>query len=254
MQHSLPEVLALVDRANVGLEWNSARALSLLKRDGLDADLPAVVEAARQSLVPMGRERLRQRLTLLGSAMAPGRSAQDAAAWLEHMAQGLRDIPEDLILSAIDEWVKSSRFPPTVADIRECTERHMTRRRVDLARLEAIERLIASGDGDHIQPAPPFFDDWRQAPDTWDESKRCTPEQARAILEDYPHLRGPIRDSLRNVADPGRPDRAEAPRAHIGADVIQQSETARKPTRADYIALGVDPAILDEIASERKAA
>lgn len=198
-------------------EWSSTRALAEIRRDGGESEISATIARLRAGLVPMERERLRQRLTILGSAMAPGRSSEDGAAWLAHMTGGLRDLPEDILLEAIDEWVKANRWLPQVSELRELADPKADRRRRELARLDAIERLIASGAD--VPPAAPVSRQWPpQEPEPWDEAKRCTPEQAAAIMAEF-GLKAETRETLRR---------------HLGPP--------RMPTAADYAALGVDPA------------
>lgn len=206
--------------------WSSTRALSIIKRDGGVEAIPALADALAAKLVPIDRTRLRQRLAMLGAAMAPNRSGQDAGAWLEHMTRGLADLPEELLLTAIDDWVKVSKFPPSVAELREMVDPKVARLRRDASRLDAIARLIASGADVPAARAP--IDEWKN-PAPVEAVEPCTPEQAAEIMSEF-GLSSAAKEMVRTALGP-----------------------PRKPTREDYLALGVDPATLDDLMGEKKS-
>jgi hypothetical protein len=176
----------------------------MLKRDGgegMAGTVPTLAQEAAASLLPMHPGRLRQKLTLIGAAMAPNRSQDDAAAWLHLMTAGLRDLPEDMIMAALDRWVKTSKFPPTVAELREWIEPALAAKRRDAARLDAMARLIASGA--HIPAAPPAPPPFEHVP-AFREEDRCTPEQAAEVMAEFPNLKSETRERLRGFAGPPR--------------------------------------------------
>lgn len=193
--------------------WDATRALSEAKRDGVADSIPALARQMADALAPMDGVRLRQKLTLMGAAMSPNRSREDGAAWLAHMSAGLRDLPEDILLGVIDEWVRSSRFLPQVADIRERAEPLLEKRNREAARLDCMARLIASGQD---VPAAPPVRRW-EAPEPFREEDRCTPEQAEAIRAEL---------GISFAA-------GETAKRHLGRP--------RMPTAADYADLGVAP-------------
>lgn len=201
-------------------EWDSARTLAVLKRDGDVSQVPALAAKAVAALAPADHNRLVQRVTALGMTMAANRPAAEATMWVRETVRLLSDLPEGVLLEVIDDLQRTSKFLPTVAEIRERAEPIVARRRKEAARLDAWARLIASGAD--IPPAPRVQPVWSAGPQPFDESTRCTPEQAAAIMAEM-GLKSETRELLRQFSGP-----------------------PRKPTRADYIALGVDPAVLDQ--------
>jgi hypothetical protein len=109
-----------------------------------------------------------------------------------------------------------------VGEIREKAAGPLRDRERKAARLNAVAKLIA--EGADIPPAEPEMRTrgfGSTAVEEFDESKRCTPEDAAAILEEFGLSSGMAKSLKRHLGSP------------------------RRPTRADYIAMGVDPAILD---------
>lgn len=209
----LPSAVAEELRDGYAGEWSSIRALSKLRYLGHDQNIPAQAQAMMLSCQPADRERLTQRLILMGAAMAPNRPEAEATAWVHETTRLLADMPLDILCTALDDHQRTSKFLPTVAEIRELAEPSYERRRRAAARLDAMARLIESGQ--HVpEYAPP------RAPEPQPEVEPCTPEQAAAIMEEM-GLKSETKAMLRR---------------HLGP--------AKMPTREDYIALGVDPAVL----------
>lgn len=195
-------------------EYFSTRdALMSLKARGLLAEVPTAAARMSAALAPVDHNRLTDRLTALGMMMSPNRPPAEARIWLNEMVRLLGDLPEDILAEAIDGLVKEVKFLPTCAEIRQRAEAETSKRRRIAAQLDAMRRYMESG-----QPIPEPRR-WEEPPPR--EETPCTPEQAAAIMEEL-GLKSETRAQLR---------------AHLGPP--------RKPTREDYIAMGVDPAILD---------
>lgn len=206
-------------------QWDhpdAVRGIARLKRDGLVDTIPALSTAAIAALAPVSTTALVDRLTLLGLSMPGGKDGPQMSAWLHETGRLLHDLPEDILFNAIDECVKEPGriFVPTVGEIREKAAGPLRQRERTAARLRKMAILIE--DGEDIPPAEPEMKwSWPVKEEVFDESTRCTPEEAAAICAEF---------GLSSTAT------AMATR-HLGP--------AKAPTRADYIALGVDPSILD---------
>ncbi len=184
-------------------------------------------DAARR---PVGREVLVQRLTALGMTMAPNRPAAEATMWVHELVRLLGDIAEDVILSAIDEMQKRSRFLPTVSEIRDIADPIMARREREFRRLDAMRRYLDSG-----QPIPVLAPPKRPLMDRRGEimtEAECA--ELNQILEklDAVSRYNPDGSRYEVARRKARPVRREQP---------------QMPTRQDYIDMGVDPAVLDRI-------
>lgn len=199
--------------------WNSTKALARLKAEGFDNQVSYLAEHHAAACRPIEREKLVKRLTALGMVMAPNRPAAEATMWVHEMTRLLRDLPEDLVCEAIDHLQKTCKFLPTVAEIRELADPALEARRRDVARLDAMARLIASG-----AVIPELRK--REEPEPKAAEPPCTPEQAAAIVAEF----GLAVDPLERIA--------------------RHSGPPRMPTRADYIALGVDPSAFASNRSE----
>jgi hypothetical protein len=207
-----------------GRFWNPARELRVLEQSTGIEHLPALAQRMRLALAPVGQRQLNRRLEMLGKAMAPNRGPEEAGAWLVHMMRGLGDLPEDILVHAIDEHVRSSKFLPTVQELREIAEPLVADRRLAAKRLEELAGLL---DGSFV-PAPRV----EYRPD----ANHCTQEEAKAILKEV---------GLENFGSGPAP----APRAPTDQwrEEMRHRGTPRKPTRADYLALGVAPETLDSM-------
>lgn len=209
-----PEILSVCTTSEQLSEYfNTATALADLKDRGFIGEVPAAAAKTIASLAPVDHNRLTDRLTALGMMMSPNRPPAEARIWLNEMVRLLADLPEDILSDAIDGLVKGSKFLPTCSEIRERADPEVTKRRRIAAQLDAMRRYIESG-----QPIP-------DKP-KWDHPKEpeqiipCTEAEAAAIMAEF-----------------GLNDRSRAVlRPHLGPP--------RKPTREDYIAMGVDPATL----------
>ena len=210
--------------------WDSTHALAVLKRDGSIDGIPELAHQAAASCRPCDRSKLVQRLTALGMVMSPNRPSAEATMWVHEMARLLSDLAEDVVLEAIDAHQLECKFLPTVAEIRERADPTMTQRRKDASRLDAMARLIASGAPipELAAPAPPK----PRAPDQ--PMTAAQAEEMNAIL-------GRIGAATRYRPDGSRYE------TETSKGSTERPRPLRAPTRNDYIALGVDPAILDQI-------
>ena len=220
--------------------WSSVRALQSLVADGVDleTDLRAALGAARKALTPVDHNRLTDRLTALGMMMSPNRPPAEASVWLAEMARLLRDLPEDLLSSAIDECVKTTKFLPTCSEIREKCEAALDRRQRILRQIETMIRYLESG-----QPIPKLI---AVPPAQKREPERpMTAEQ----IEEMNAIMARLNLSTR-YRDDGSHYEVSTPKGK--ARRLPQGPP-QMPTRADYLAMGVSEETLDAIAAEQRA-
>lgn len=219
--------------------WSSAGSLGRLAEKGIDLEfeLALALNVARHAITPVNHNRLTDRLTALGMMMSPNRPPAEASVWLAEMARLLKDLPEDLISAAIDECVKTTRFLPTCSEIRERCEGESDRRQRIFRQIETMIRYLESGQP-VPQPLPPP-----------PSSKPAEPEQPMTAeqAEEVNTILARLNLSTRYRGDGSRyeAERPEQKRRERGPP--------RMPTRQDYINMGVDPAVLDQIAAEKSA-
>lgn len=171
------------------------------------AVLPAALEEANNSLCPAPRDLVAKALrSALALCVPTGFTEGDRKAWLASAMMTLKDIPEDLLRRGVEEARKvadhpAKIVPAIVAEIK--TE--WARRRQNRGKVLWFTELAKAPPGD------PGGED------------ACSPEQAKAIMEEF-GLRQETRADLRR---------------HLGPP--------KRPTRQDYIELGADPAVLDAL-------
>jgi hypothetical protein len=227
----LPTWAAAPLNDSYGGHWDSLRALALTKQAGALEHVHTLADRYRIAAQPIEREKLVQRLTALGMTMAPNRPQAEASVWIHETARLLRDLAEDVVCDAIDAHQLESKFLPTVAEIRERADGPMQRRRALASRLDAMSRRLSSGDPipDLPKSEPP---------------KPREPEKPMTAAE--------AEEFNRIMAKVGALTRYRPDGKRYEVDTTQQRAAARgprrKPTRQDYIDLGVDPATLGEIA------
>lgn len=221
----LPAEVSSALRCAYSGEWDykdACTALAVGKRDGFDQQFPVLADEAQAALAPIPAGKLIDRLTLLGMSMMHGKSSEQVRAWMHETARLLADLPQSILFEAIDECVKEPGrvFAPTVGEIREKAAEPLRKLERTAARLRRVAMLIEEGvdvpAAEHPEARP-----WNRPIPDFDETQRCTPEQAASVLSEF-GLRSGV---LNKVA------------ANLGP--------RRLPTRADYIAMGVDPAFLD---------
>lgn len=213
--------------------FETPRALAELRDRGLLDEVRSAACAARLALAPVDHSRLTDRLAALGMMMAPNRPQAEAAIWLSEMARLLRDLPEDVLGASIDELVRTVKFLPTCAEIRAIADPEMDRRRRVVSQLEAMVRYLDSGG---TIPKP------RHEPD---RPKPATPLTSEETLE--------LNALLRRIGAFTR-YRDDGSRYEVDADGKQKPvlpAPPRRPTRQDYLAMGVAPEVLDRIAADR---
>lgn len=116
------------------------------------------------------------------------------------------------------------------------------------ADLLAMGCAAARKESDHPSKIVPII--MREVDDTWLRRKRRRAEAA----SDW---RSRIETRRRPEVEVATPEQIEAIKAEVGLVTQPFGEAvkplpgpARKPTREDYIALGVDPAVLDEVSAD----
>lgn len=167
---------------------------------------PGPLATARQRLEPASTETIIRALSGCLTLTAPsGFSEGDRKAWLTAAAATLAGIPPQLLEWGVSRARKVADHPAKIVPaIMEEIGEAWERRREDLRReADSGHRLAAPK-----EPADP----------------PCTPEQAAAILAEFPQLSAGMRQTLTQ---------------HLGP--------RRNPTRQDYIDLGVDPSDLPTI-------
>lgn len=160
--------------------------------DREQVDVPALIAQHERALAPVASDWLQKRLRLLWKSSAISGSL-DATAWLHETGRLLSDLPHDIAAWAIDETVKKSErgFLPSVGEIRSLAEPKLLERRRSLGRLKLVRDV-----GIEEKPKPLAPED------------RCTPEQAREIMERFgikPDENGPAARAHRGP--PRAPDR-----------------------------------------------
>lgn len=225
-----------LDRVN----WDSRRALAALDQ-GQRAEIQTLAAVAERACQPCPAKKLTERLTALGMTMAPNRPPAEATMWLHETARLLSDIAEDVLMESIDELQKRMKFLPTVAEIRELVDPVMDDRREKRSRLDAMRRYLESGQPigqlAQIEPKRNVMDR-RGAPMTAEET-----EEMNGILAGL--------GACTRYREDGS-------RYEVSKSTVRRNRTfddrPQMPTREDYIAWGVDPAVLDAIESEKNQA
>jgi hypothetical protein len=221
----------------MGGEWQTAKAMT--KLDDAQSIIP-IAEQYGQSCKPATDAVRTQRLTALGMTMAPNRQAAEASIWLHETKRLLSDLPADILCHAIDTLQKRLKFLPTVAEIREVADPIIGRRRREFSRLDAMRRYVESG-----QPIPKRIESAIPAAPQHKADEPMTAEHT----EEMNAIFAKIGAATRYRPDGSRYQVAEAERQQR----IERGPL-RKPTRQDYIELGVDPATIDRIMAEQRAA
>lgn len=219
-------------------EWRSDRALAIVADAGRLEDIPIVAQQLGDACLPCPAQVLIDRLTLLGMTMVPNRPPAEAKAWLHEFGRLLGDIPRDILLTSIDDLQKRLKFLPTVAEIREIADPLLDRRRKQARRSQAMVHYLESG-----QPIPKLSS---AAPAPIARDEPLTAEQ----IERANSILASARVTTR-FRDDGEIVQVDTPKAAVTRTI---TGPPRQPTRADYIALGIDPAVLDRIEAEQAQA
>jgi len=214
-------------------EFHGGHALARLDLDER-RQLGAACAAVEATLRPIAPEALRQRLTALGMSMAPNRAPAEATMWLHEFSRLLGDIPGDILCDAIDQLQRSLKFLPTVSEIRAIADKELNKRRRVFARLDAMGRYMESGKPIPAQKAleadaKPTVMDRRG-----ERMNEAETAELNTILENL------------GACTRYRPDGSRYEVSKRTPQLVKHGEPQR-PTRADYIAWGVDPEVLDRI-------
>jgi hypothetical protein len=169
----------------------------------LQSYAPGALSAAESRLVPATDEAIVQALSGCLTLVAPtGFDKGDRKAWLAAAAMTLQGIPPTLLDWGVAHARQVVDHPSRIVPaILEKVQTAWDMRKQDLTR----ERDAAAA---RRRLPPP-------------EITPCTPEQAAAIMDEFPQLKAETRAGLTK---------------HLGPP--------RNPTRADYLAMGVDPEVL----------
>lgn len=175
--------------------------------------LPAAIAEAQDRLKAASAGEIITTLTpILVLCGAAGLNESDREEWLIAAADALKEVPLDLLKIAAREVAKRADHPSKiVASINEEVSAELTRRRRALGNLTFLKRIGSGAE----QFVPPKY--WRPKEGETD-----------AILREVGFERAPG-----------------------SVPVKRHDGPPRMPTREDYIALGVDPSVLDRLDTER---
>jgi hypothetical protein len=142
--------LALADRSFVfdgSPAWTPHHARRVLAQTGSAADAVRALGLLRRSALPVPREWLGDRLTILWTMFMAPRSQADPellTLWLSEHLRLLGDLPHDIVAIAIDQAIQSARhgFIPSIGEMRAAAEPLLAERR------KLIERLIMVVEGE----------------------------------------------------------------------------------------------------------
>ena len=199
-----PQVATVLWLNAEGDYWreDALKRLAHAKRQGCIDAIPALAERATAALAPIPRQSLIDRLTMLGMSMTNGKDAEQIKIWLHETARLLEDLPECVLLPAIDECVKEPGrvFVPSVGEIRAKAEPQLRKIQRQAARLNRLKQMLA--EDVEIPDVPP-------EPPRWGETEKrtepnCTPEEAAAILAEF-GLKSSFGSSLAGMLKPEEP-------------------------------------------------
>jgi hypothetical protein len=154
--------------------------VAYLAKSGELSGLVPIAKQVRAALAPANPGWLLDRLSLLWDHMSTDRDPNRATAWLHETHRLLVDLPQDILGEAIDRAIKESErgFIPSVGAIRKHAEPEAADRERRSRILDGMVRAMASGEspGDDGEPL-----------------KRCTPEEADAIMREFGLRANPAR-------------------------------------------------------------
>lgn len=176
-------------------------------------NLPAALREAEAWLVPSGGDDFMRHLVPTLALVAPvGMNEAEKTAWFASAGAELSSVPADLLAIGCDAVRKTCDHPSKIiAGIWAAISTRLAERRSELAKVQRIMKVV---NGQHERKP------WE--PEPWDESMRCTPEQANAISRQY------------GFSDQ-TPERVEKP----------------LPTVDDYMALGLSRAVAESMLAEQ---
>ncbi|KQO13265.1 hypothetical protein [Sphingomonas sp. Leaf242] len=137
---------ALADRSFVfdgSPAWTPEHARRVLAQVGSEAEAVRVLGALQRSAVPVPREWLGDRLTILWTLFMASRSQADPellTLWLSEHLRLLADLPHDIAALAIDRAVQSARhgFIPSIGEMRSTAEPLVAERARMIERLQQV--------------------------------------------------------------------------------------------------------------------
>lgn len=115
----------------------------MLVQAGAEAEAVRVLGALRRSALPVPREWLGDRLTILWTLFMASRSQADPellTLWLSEHLRLLADLPHDIAALAIDRAVQSARhgFIPSIGEMRSTAEPLVAERARMIERLTLV--------------------------------------------------------------------------------------------------------------------
>lgn len=223
---SLPRAAIL---ALTGDVWSPAQARLEFRRDGLGDRIEGIAVAIREATTPADPLWLSNRLSTLWLAMCPGRTEEQATAWLHETQRLLRDIPSDILAEAVDDAVKASSrgFLPSVGEIRLHADPALKKRMLLARRMEAV----LSAPPESVAPAH----------DEFDPATRCTPEEAAAVKSAMP-VPPPVDPITRETANfiPNEYRGPRAPQFDTAGMTVGEIFAKRDELRARMLAAGME--------------
>jgi hypothetical protein len=144
--------------------------------------LPAAIDAARAMLEPAGPAVINKSVEFLAQLPAQAMNAADARMALHVYRVGLKDMPRDLLALACERAAATCEWRPSPAMLRKLVTAELGARKAALARLEAAARMVP--------------------PERQIEKAFVTPEEAKAILDQYWPDRGKVLAATPGLAVP----------------------------------------------------
>lgn len=153
------------------------------------AHLPGLIDWYESGMAPSPSEEIRRMVTKIATLYPSAKiSDQEAEMRMELYTELLADIPFDCLSAGFKAVAKSSRFFPSVAEIRERAEPMMYERR---AKINGMRNLLRKHEKE-----------WQS--DAGDDV--CTPEEAAAIIKKFGiGLRSVGIDEMERNARPAAP-------------------------------------------------
>ncbi|MEE4452879.1 hypothetical protein [Novosphingobium resinovorum] len=129
--------------------WTTERALDFAHHKGVEAEIPAVLQALAGAMERAPYPWFAKRLGVLWTMFMVGRSVddRDLTVWMAEAANLLCDLPHDIVAFAIDEAIRKSPhgFIPSVGEIRRHADPLAAERRQHIERLERMKAALEDG-------------------------------------------------------------------------------------------------------------
>jgi len=176
--------------------------------------LRSIAADYREAMRPSTHDQRKAALLELRLATVPRNESElEARASFAKLIDDLSDVPADIVHSACRAYANEPGtrfFPRGAGELRTFANPMMAQRAIRAHRLEEMARA---------------------SDEVFDESTRCTPEEAAAIKAEFGLVTNPYPEQPKPVGT-----------------------KPRMPTRDDYLALGVDPSVLNMLPAKGQAA